>query len=194
MLQRVLERRFQLKAHVAVEEVPAFGLTVAKGGLKMRPVTADDCEPLPARGTALNGQPMNARPRSFADVRSGQKPSCALWGERNGPNMVVTGGNTPIAGLARILGMRLGGVRVFDKTGVTDRFNFVLEFAVDENAPGLRLAGAAPPEGEATEPSDVPLAATIFSALEDQLGLKLERSKAGREFIVVDHIEHPTPN
>ena len=194
MLQRVLERRFQLKAHVDVEQVPAFALTVAKGGLKMKPVTADDCEALPARpGTPLvNGQPIiNARPRSFADVRSGQKPSCALWGERNGPNTVVVAGNIPIAGLARILGTRLGGVRVLDKTGVTDKFNFVLEFAVDENAPGLRIRGL--PE-EPAQSADVPLAATIFTALEDQLGLKLEPAKTGREYIVIDHIEHPSPN
>jgi uncharacterized protein (TIGR03435 family) len=196
MLQRVLERRFQLKAHVAVEEVPAFSLIVARGGLKMKPVTMDDCEPPPPGAPRLNGIPVTARPRSFADVRSGQKPSCALGGERNGPNMVVVGGAVPLSGLARLLASRLGGVRVIDKTGVTDRFNFVLEFAVDENAPGLRFPGVAPPpqEAEPAEPSDVPLAATIFSALEDQLGLKLEPAKSGREYIVIDHIEHPSPN
>jgi uncharacterized protein (TIGR03435 family) len=80
---------------------------------------------------------------------------------------------------------------VIDKTGVTDRFNFLLEFAVDENAPGLRLPGLPP---DTTEPSDVPLAATIFSAIEDQLGLKLEPAKAGREFIVIDHVERLSPN
>lgn len=195
MLQHLLERRFQLKAHIETEEIPAFALTVAKGGLKMKPVTADDCEALPARpgSPLLNGQPiaMLKRPRSFADVRSGQKPSCAQSMERNGPNMVFVGGNIPISGLARMLASRLGGVRVLDKTGVTDRFNFILEFAVDENAPGLRIPGL--PQ-ETTEPSDVPLAATIFSALEDQLGLKLEPAKAGREFIVIDHVERPSPN
>jgi uncharacterized protein (TIGR03435 family) len=197
MLQQVLEHRFQLKAHVAVEDVPAFALVVAKGGLKMKPATPGvDCEPPPAGSPQLNGVPVTMRPRSFADVRNGQKPSCTLGGQRNGPNMVVVGGAVPISALARMLASRLGGVRVTDKTGVTDRFNFILEFAVDENAPGLRLPGVAPPpqETETTEPSDVPLAATIFSALEDQLGLKLERAKAGREFIVVDHVEHPSPN
>jgi len=193
MLQHVLERRFQLKAHVAVEEVPAFALTVAKGGLKMKPATLGvDCEPPSPGSPQLNGIPVTMRPRSFADVRSGQKPSCTLGGERNGPNMVIVGGAVPISGLARMLASRLGGVRVLDKTGVTDRFNFVLEFAVDENAPGLRIPGLPPPERP--EASDVPLAATIFSALEDQLGLKLEPAKAGREFIVIDHVERASPN
>ena len=196
MLQHLLERRFQLKAHIQTEEVPAFALTVAKGGLKMKPVTADDCEALPARpgSPMINGQPINVlrRPRSFADVRNGQKPSCALWSERNGPNMVLVGGNIPIEGMfIRTLASRLGGVRVLDKTGVTDRFNFVFEFAVDENAPGPRLRGLPP---ETIEPSDIPLAATIFTALEDQLGLTLEPAKAGREFIVIDHVERLSPN
>jgi uncharacterized protein (TIGR03435 family) len=196
MLQHLLERRFQLKAHIQTEEVPAFALTVAKGGLKMKPVTTDDCEALPARpgSPMINGQPINVlgRPRSFADVRNGQKPSCALWSERNGPNIVLVGGNIPIEGMfIRTLASRLGGVRVLDKTGVTDRFNFVFEFAVDENAPGPRLRGLPP---ETTEPSDIPLAATIFRALEEQLGLKLEPAKAGREFIVIDHVERLSPN
>jgi uncharacterized protein (TIGR03435 family) len=157
----------------------------------MKPATPDDCEAPPPGSPQLNGRPVNARPRSFADVRSGQKPSCTLSGQRNGPNMVLVGGNVPIAGLTRLLGSRLGGVRVLDRTGINDRFNFVLEFAIDDNAPGLRVPGL--PE-ETKEPSDVALAATIFTALEDQLGLKLEPAKAPREYIVIDHVEHPSPN
>jgi uncharacterized protein (TIGR03435 family) len=42
--------------------------------------------------------------------------------------------------------------------------------------------------------SDIPRAATIFTALEEQLGLKLEPTKAPREFIVIDHVERLTPN
>ena len=197
MLQRLLERRLQLKAHIDVEQVPSFALTVAKGGLKIKPVTADACQPLPLRSGAPNASnqaPNGLPPRHLADVRRGEKPSCGLLGERNGPNMVLIGGAGQLAGLARLLGARLGGIRVFDRTGLTDRFNFVLEFVIDDNAPGLPIESRPDLPPLPGSENDAAPAATIFTALEDQLGLKLERAQAGREFLVVDRIERPTSN
>ena len=114
-----------------------------------------------------------------------------MWGGRNGPNTVIVGGGIPLDALTQRLAGRLGGVRVINRTGMTDRFNFILEFANDENAPGPRLPGLPP---QTAEPSDIPPAATIFSAVEEQLGLKLEPAKSAREFIVIDRVERPTPN
>ena len=194
MLQRLLERRFQLQAHIESEQVPAFALSVARGGPKLRPAPEGSCEPMapPPGSPQLNGQPATPRtpPRNFADVRSGQKPSCGLMLQRNGPNVVFVGGGVPITALVQVLGSRLGGIRVQDRTDMNDRYNFVLEFVVDENAPGV--PGLDPPAP--AEPSDIPRAATIFTAVEEELGLKLDRDKGSREFIVIDHIEHPTPN
>jgi uncharacterized protein (TIGR03435 family) len=65
---------------------------------------------------------------------------------------------------------------VVDKTGLTGNYDFTLRFA-----PGL----------SAGLNSD---AASIFTALEEQLGLKLEPSKAPLEVLVIDHIEKPTGN
>jgi uncharacterized protein (TIGR03435 family) len=185
MLQRLLERRFQFKGHVDVEQTPTFALTVAKGGLKIRPVTgvADACEPMPSPTST-------ERRRRLADIRRGEKPNCAFMGEREGPNMVFVGGAATLNTLASFLGGQLGGMRVLDRTGLTDKFNYVLEFAIDENAPG---AGGRDPATPA-DPPDVARAPTIFTALEDQLGLRLERAQVGREFVVVDHIERLTPN
>jgi uncharacterized protein (TIGR03435 family) len=194
MLQRLLERRFQLKAHIEAEQVPSFALTVANSGLKIKPVTSGACEPRPGTPGAplIDGQPANSPvpPRSFADVRRGDKPSCGLFTQRNGPNMVFVGGEVPLSALVNALGARLGGIRVIDRSGRDDRFNFVFEFALDENSPGLRGGDLRAP----AEPSDIPPAATIFTALEEQLGLKLERAQASREFIVIDHVQRPSPN
>jgi uncharacterized protein (TIGR03435 family) len=46
----------------------------------------------------------------------------------------------------------------------------------------------------ASDPSAVPPAADLFTALEQQLGLRLEPAQVPREFIVIDHIERPSPN
>ena len=106
--------------------------------------------------------------------------------------MVFVGGEVRVGQLTNLLGFRLGAVRVLDKTELTDRFNFVMEFVLDENSPGPGVPGAelpAPPQ-----PADIPRAATIFTAIEEQLGLRLEPARAPREFIVIDRVERPSPN
>lgn len=195
MLQRLLEKRLQLRAHIEAEQVPAFALTVAKSGLKIKPVGPGACEPLQGRAGSLLmwGYPGSVMtpPRTLADVRRGLKPSCGMWGGPNGPNQVVLGGDVPLEAIISALGFRLGGVRILDRTGISDRFNFVLEFVIDQNTPGIPgtelLARGA-------EPTDVPPAATVFTALEEQLGLKLEQARAPREFIVIDQVERPSAN
>ena len=77
-LRSLLERRFQLMAHVEVEQIPAYTLTVAKGGLKMQPMEPGGCEEVPI---APPGQ-KSLRGRSAADVRRGAKHSCGIWTER----------------------------------------------------------------------------------------------------------------
>ena len=188
MLRDLLERRFKLEAHIETEQVAAFTLTVARGGLKIKPAESGACAPMPPPTPVV---PTIRRPVDFADVRRGEKPSCGLTAQRNGPNNVLVGGEAPLAALGRVLGSSLGGVQVLDKTGNTDRFNFVLEYVIDENTPGPRaLQGLLP----VPEPSDIPRGQTIFAALEEQLGLKLEPARAPREFIVIDRVERPSPN
>jgi uncharacterized protein (TIGR03435 family) len=186
MLRGLLERRFQLKTHIESEQMRAFALTVAKGGLKIKPMQAGDCEPLPPR---VPGVPNPVRPRTAAEVRRGEKPSCnTFMGDRDGPNMVYVAGGNPL-GVLSLLGLSLNA-QVIDETGITDKFTFILEFSIDENMPGdARYLGPSN-----TEPSVTPRAATIFTALQEQLGLKLEPAKAPREFIVIDHVERLSPN
>ena len=192
MLRSLLERRFQLRAHTEVEQIPAYSLTVAKGGLKMKPMEAGGCEEL---AIVAPGQ-KTLRGRSAADVRRGAKHSCGIWAEMNGPNIVYVGGGATVSGeglgnnIARGLGLRLGGVGVFDNTGLTDRYNYILEFALDENTPGVGGIGTLP----AVTDTSVPRAQNIFTALEEQLGLKLEPTRTPRQFIVIDRVERPSAN
>jgi uncharacterized protein (TIGR03435 family) len=187
MLRDLLERRFQLKAHIETEQVPAFALTVAPGGLKVKPAEPDSCVSYPVDPTVprINGVPIGARRPTVADVRGGEKRLCGTFVERNGPNQVFIAGGAQFSALAQQLAPRLGRVQVFDRTGLTDRFDWILEAAADENTPGP--AGAPPP-------SDVPRGPAIPVALEEQLGLRLEPAQAPRDVIVIDHVERPSPN
>lgn len=185
MLRDLLARRFQLKLHVEQESVPAFALKVAPGGLRITPVGDDACVP---RQPNPNGpQP----PMPIEAIRRGQKPPCGLGGQRNGPNSVLIAGAAPLRTLAGVLGSAVGRVRVIDRTGITDRFNFVFEYLPDGSAPGQ---GALPPGPPLAEVSDVEPAAPLRTALEEQLGLRLEPDKGVREFIVIDSVERLSPN
>jgi uncharacterized protein (TIGR03435 family) len=168
MFRALLERRFKLKTHIETESVPIWTLTVAAGGLKVRPMSPDGCDefqPVPGQP----GQPTRAR--TAEEVRGGAKPFCG--GIAGGPPPVggraawVAGGVT-MQGVAFFLRQWLNGASVRDNTGVTDRFNFILE-------------------------SD-PVAQAIVSAVQNQLGLRLEQTQASREYLVIDSIERPPAN
>jgi uncharacterized protein (TIGR03435 family) len=126
--------------------------------------------------------------RSFADVRRGQKPTCGVWGGVNGPNWVSVAGEATLAQLTQLLrGVLTAGVGVTDTTGITDKFNWDLEYVLDGNVPRSRPTGV-------TDAAGIARAPTIFDALEQQLGLRLEPVQVPREYLVIDSIERPGPN
>ena len=87
-----------------------------------------------------------------------------------------------MAGLARLLAVPVGRL-VLDRTGLSGRgFDFDLEFSAD------------PPAGVPPAPSENPGAPSIFTALEEQLGLKLQAERAPVEVLVIDRVERPTEN
>jgi uncharacterized protein (TIGR03435 family) len=82
------------------------------------------------------------------------------------------------------------GRKVFDRTGIAGSFAIHLEYAPDENTHCLEPAQFC----DVDPNSAIPPAATIFTALERQLGLKLEPIKGPQEHIVIDSVERPSEN
>jgi uncharacterized protein (TIGR03435 family) len=189
MLRALLERRFQLETHIETEQIPAFALTVAGTGLKMKEGT---CTPPDASFVPLRSTAEMVRKNLEAARRGATTAApCGFAGTAHGPNMLFVGAGAGVPPVGAIV-----GAPVIDRTGIpnTARFNYVLEFAPDEASPGPLGRGLAPELQPSNEPSDVPRAASIFTALEEQLGLKLEPARAPREFIVIDRVERPTAN
>jgi uncharacterized protein (TIGR03435 family) len=116
------------------------------------------------------------------------KPMCgSLVMGGHGPNVVWTWGGFELQSVA----YRLSGALqryVVDKTGVADKFIIRLEFHPDESTPGIHWS----PELDAD--TSAPQAASIFTALEQQIGVKLEKSRGPRGYLVIDHVEPLTPN
>jgi uncharacterized protein (TIGR03435 family) len=98
-------------------------------------------------------------------------------------------------GLAGFLGEPFVGTGriVKDKTGLTGKYSFTLNFAM-QGAPTGPPGGAAPvaPTDPASAPDDsLP---SIFTALQEQLGLKLQPGTGSLDVVVVYHVERPTVN
>jgi uncharacterized protein (TIGR03435 family) len=184
MLQSLLEDRFRLKFHRDAEDLPMYNLVVAKGGLKLKPMEAGDCQQ-PEPGPS--GRGMIIRPLGPND-----KPYCGwMGGNPHGPNRTVLGGGVPVRRLADFLSTFVMDRHVIDKTGLTTVVNIHLEFAPDDNTP---CEGPALNRCQVDPNSDIPAGPTIFTALEQQLGLKLEPTKAPHGYIAIDHVEPPSEN
>ena len=183
MLQALLEDRFKLKVHRESREVPAYALTVAKNGPKLQSfqegsyMILDFSKPLvmPPPGTPFCGLAMRKRTASGVD-----------WSVKGGT----------LDDLAQALGVDLDRI-VVNKTGLTGKFDFHLEFAVDETTAGLnalRVGPGAEPAFPQPTASDPPGGPSILTAIQEQLGLKLESAKGPREFVVIDRVERPSEN
>jgi uncharacterized protein (TIGR03435 family) len=174
MLRSLLVERFKSASHMEMKALPVFLLTKARSdgtlGPWIRPTTAD-C----ATTVFVARPPPQPRPPL---PREGDLPTCRAM---LGPGRYVAG-NLPIA---RIVGILEGeaGRMVLDRTGLGGNFDFDLEFAPNQMAGGSATSDAA----DSGRPS-------IFIALQEQLGLKLESATMPVAVLVVDHIERPTAN
>jgi uncharacterized protein (TIGR03435 family) len=179
MLRALLEDRFKLRLHRESDEQPIYLMTLVKGGLKIQPIGEDGCTPLEAAERSPD------RMRLLTDT---DKPVCGNMNmtRSDGQRRWVIGGTT-MPNFSGTLSAFLDH-HVVDRTGVEGKFNVRLVFMADEHVPGPdRRAGAPPPP----PPGDGP---NIFAALEQQLGLKLEQTRGPHGFLVIDHVERPSPN
>jgi uncharacterized protein (TIGR03435 family) len=176
MLRALLEDRFRLRIHEATEEVGMWALTVSKGGPKLR-------RPLP--GGCITVDPGKPIPKEIFEANSSKVVCGQRIGAEGQQGRTWRFGEQPIAELADALGLDLG-VKVIDQTGLAGTFDFVLNYALDDNTTDLGH-----PRSEPAPASDGP---SIFRAVQDQLGLTLVKTKGLRGFIVIDHIERPMPN
>jgi uncharacterized protein (TIGR03435 family) len=169
MLQALLEDRFKLRAHFEAKgEVPAYLLTVAKGGPKLQRFKEGSCTP-------IESNEFLPPPLAPGEKRC---PGSVLAGAEPNINVLDVRGVT-LDQFAGVLRYPLWG-SVIDKTGITGRFDFHLEFAIDETSPRFVPDGASGP--------------SVFTAIQQQLGLKLESSKEPQRVLVIDSVERPSEN
>jgi len=175
MLQSMLADRFKLALHHDTRELPIYALVVAKNGPKFHEsaVTAEDSAP---SGPPPPGPP--GAPRMRRGI-----------GMMGRGDLTVNGASLDM--FANVLSRQLGRL-VVDKTGLKGDYDFTLKWTPDEGE-GRMFHGAGEPPRDAAPPPDAS-GPTIFTALQEQLGLKLESQKGPVDTIVIDHVERPSEN
>jgi uncharacterized protein (TIGR03435 family) len=104
-------------------------------------------------------------------------------------NLTVTYGGLDM--FATVLSRVVGRI-VLDKTGLTGKYDFKLRWTPDESQ-GPILPGG-PPNGPNGAPPPESSGPSLFTAIQEQLGLKLQSEKAPVDVLVIEHVEKPSEN
>ena len=158
MMRSLIVERFRLKFHREDREMPVYAFSVAKGGSKLR-------ESAPV--TAPEGPPLLAFVIAPHAVR-------------------LPGRGATIAEMCAIFQRTALDRPVVDRTGLTGRYDFDLEFTPDESQFGGQIK---------TETADGAKAAPdLLTALQQQMGLRLDATRGTISTMVIDGIERPSEN
>ena len=175
MLRTLLADRFTLGMHKETKELPIFELVVARQdgrlGPQLRPAAAD-CAARAAAARAGTPPPVSSGPPGPGSCGTSMNP------------VSVRGGGATMAMLASLLegpAKRL----VIDRTGLAGNWDLEVNYTPDRTQlpPGVELPSSIDPNGP-----------SLFTALEEQLGLKLRPARGPVEVLVVDSVQQPTPN
>ena len=168
MLQTLLADRFKLVLRREAREMAAYSLVIAQndGRIHKALVRSADCEAL--------------RNRLKPEAGKTGDPRCSWWVMRQPGTSVSTyqSGGVDLNEFANILASYVGRP-VIDRTGLEGMFAFELSWLQ---------------ESQATAPASATDAPSLFTALQEQLGLKLEPSRGPVEVFVIESVERPTPN
>lgn len=197
MFLPLLEERLNLKYHHETRELPMYALVVAKGGPKL--TESKPGQPIPfSDGHTAAGQPGGAMPspggpgaiaKADGSPRAGNRRVIGE-GMRINPGAIEAHGGS-ITFLSHALS-RILAHTVVDKTGLTGTYDFTLNWTPDESMRNsMGGPGGGPANGDAPPDAGGP---SLFTALEEQLGLKLESQKGTVDVIVIDHIDVPSEN
>jgi len=169
MLQALLADRFKLTLQQGSKRLPVFVLVVAKNGPRLH-------ESMPGDTYATGYKDRNGNPTGagFDSDAAGR----------------LSAQGVSIAQFVRWLSRQMDRT-VLDKTGLAGKYDFTLQWSPDDRAPMRFFAD----RGQTVDaPALDSLGPSIFTAIQEQLGLKLEPSKGPVQILVIKSIERPTEN
>ena len=196
LVKNLLIERFKLKAHTEPREMRVYDLVVARSDGRLGP------DMKPSKSDCSNADELNAkRAEALANgdisavmAKPGEALSCTIAPNiAGGPaNISMHGDGQEIKQLIEVL-MQLTGRPVHDKTGLTGRYDFDMKLDLQQVLAMAQGMGMNVPAGAA---ANIPQSdgSSLMTALNEQLGLKLNSVRAPVDVVVVDSVEAPTPN
>lgn len=178
LIRSLVADRFKLSVSHQTKELPIYALVVAKGGSKLKEVPPPDPSSnaaSPPRPSAPGAAPAPPRPGGFGM-------------SIDNSSAVLTARAIPISNLVMILSQPLNR-QLVDRTGLKGTYDITLKWTADAGSGGGELQ-VAPDSASSTDAAGT----SIFTALQEQLGLRLESTKGPVDTIVIDHIEQPSEN
>jgi uncharacterized protein (TIGR03435 family) len=165
----VFAERFKLKARIEPREVQAFNVVLAQPERGVPPgLTRIDVDCAARQAAFRKGEKL----QELTPLPSGILPCNSSYA-----GTTITSGGMPISQFLRSIQNGAGGILV-DKTGLEANYAFTLKSA--SRRPGVVPDPDGPPD--------------LITALREQLGLRLQPTRAMTEYLVIEHIERPTPD
>ena len=209
VLRQILEERFALKVHREQRELPIYALMLARSDGRLGPnltPSSPECTttmsargrgPAPAPdgrggvmvsggGPARDGRGGPGRAGGPAPFDFDAPPVC---GQRGGGFGRLRAGGTTMADFATMISGTAQRV-VIDKTGLTGYYDIALTYTPTQD----QLPQGAPPPGAPAPPPIDPDGPNFFTAIQEQLGLKLDNQRGPVDVVVIDSIQQPTEN
>jgi uncharacterized protein (TIGR03435 family) len=182
MMQSLLEERFKLAVHRETRELPIYALVLARKDGKLGPelkVSTADCAAFAARGQGPSVPP---------PPKPGERPICGIrmgFGE-------IAGSGFALSAFANAISPTVQRI-VVDRSGLSGNYDWYVKWTPErlpQRAPGTPADQPFRMNGVEIDPNGP----SIFTAVQEQLGLKLEGSRGPVEVLVLDHIERPAPD
>lgn len=192
MLRTLLRDRFGMVARTETREMPILALRLVRAdgrlGPQLKPAAVDCAALNAARGRGpAGGPPLDGRgaPPPGTPFSLGERPAC---GDRMAFGQLLAGG-LPMSRLATQILSQLTGRVVVDRTGLTGGYDIDLKWTPtpDQLPPGPPPPGIEPPPIDPNGPS-------LFTALQEQLGLKLDAERGPVDVLVIDRLQQPPEN
>ena len=179
MWKALLRERLKLELHYETRERPGYNLVFARSDKRLGPqiqVSTLDCTKPPE---PLTGALDEKRIEAYSMAR------CGVMMMSTPASQALFTGSSPMTTLVRMLSSSAGRP-VVDRTGLEGNYAIKVTFARESSLP-LPGGGTAPPVPTDEAPS-------LFTAVQEQLGLKLESTTVQGQVLVVDHVERPSEN
>ena len=196
LVKNLLIERFKLKAHTEPREMRVYDLVVARSDGRLGPdikPSKSDC----SKADELNAKRAEALAKgdlSAVMAKPGEVLTCTLAPNvAGGPaNISVHGDGQEIKQLIELL-TQMTGRHIRDKTGLTGRYDFDMKLDLQALLAMAQGMGMNVPAGAA---ANIPQSdgSSLMTALNEQLGLKLDSVRAAVDVLVIDSVEAPTPD